>query len=728
MTLSIWRYSHFVLAALSSLFLMIASTTGVILAVEPIQHELKGYQTRPLESVSLATVISAVQQQYDQVFALEIDPAGFVTASVLTEDFETIDMYIDPLDGTAIAPVEERAAIYSFATNLHRSLFLKTTGRIFVGVFSFLLLVIAFTGFLLLLKRQGGLKMLFSRVHKDYAAMRYHVILSRLFLIPIIIVAGTGVYLSLEKLQLLPESKSIVQEQTPTASRPLYSSIEEIPFYRETTLDQVKQVEFPFSNAADDFFIIALHDQELQVNQQTGAIVRSTLYPWQQFIAQISLQLHTGIGNSWWSLVLLLASLSILYFIYSGAIMSYKRLKNRQSYSNNWDKGECQTIVLMGSETGSTYVFAQRFCNALKKTGVTVYLDSLNNYQEFKSMKQLIVFTATYGNGEAPNNAQKFKQLVYNHNTELNFSYAVVGFGSREYPDYCKFAIQVDGLLARQQNAMPQLPLHLVNNSNEQEFQEFVSRYASATGLALEVTAPSPKNSSTPIALQVVHKTRLNEDDTFLIRYKVITKTRFESGDLLEIVPPAADRARLYSVARIKDHIVLSVKKHEQGVASNFLLESPLGSVIESQVKINKHFHYPKKAPHIIFIANGTGIAPFLGMLAASKNVKTDVFWGLRSAASLALYDNYLDLFDPSYIQLHTAFSRVATPQYVQSLVRLQGDMIAQSLLQGGVIMICGALAMQQDVLAVIEDLFHDNPQINVDVLIQRRQLLMDCY
>jgi sulfite reductase (NADPH) flavoprotein alpha-component len=43
MTISIWRYSHFLLAAVSSLFLIIASVTGIILAIEPIAHKAKGY-------------------------------------------------------------------------------------------------------------------------------------------------------------------------------------------------------------------------------------------------------------------------------------------------------------------------------------------------------------------------------------------------------------------------------------------------------------------------------------------------------------------------------------------------------------------------------------------------------------------------------------------------------------------------------------------------------------
>ena len=134
MTLSIWRYSHLVLALASSLFLLIASVTGVILAVEPISHQAKGYAAQDLDEVSLGTTIDALKNNYDEVFALEVESSGFVKASVLTAEMETLDIYIDATTGEQLGEVQERPFIYSFATNLHRSLFLKSIGRFFLGL------------------------------------------------------------------------------------------------------------------------------------------------------------------------------------------------------------------------------------------------------------------------------------------------------------------------------------------------------------------------------------------------------------------------------------------------------------------------------------------------------------------------------------------------------------------------------------------------------------------
>ena len=171
------------LAIVSSLFLLIASVTGVILAMEPITHQAKNYAVTDLSTISVGTTLTALQKKYDEVFELEVEPSGFVKASVLTSDFETKDIYIDPITSEALGEVPERPFIYSFSTNLHRSLFLKSTGRFFVGLISLLLCFIAVTGIVLLAKRQGGIKKLFAKVQKEYFEMRYHVVLSRWFFI-----------------------------------------------------------------------------------------------------------------------------------------------------------------------------------------------------------------------------------------------------------------------------------------------------------------------------------------------------------------------------------------------------------------------------------------------------------------------------------------------------------------------------------------------------------------
>ena len=232
MTLSIWRYSHLFLALFSSLFLIVASITGAILAFEPISYSGQPFAIHNLSEVSLEHTVVALENRYDEVLSLEVDANNFVLASVITEEGNSLEAYIDPATAEAIGEPLEKAPIFEITTNFHRSLFLKSTGRIIVGIFTFFLCLMVVSGFLLLLKRHGGVRQLFSKVHKENASEYYHVVLSKWLLIPILLIALSGVYLSVEKFGWLP-SASVTHAELPviTEENVTYSSRNYAPFH-----------------------------------------------------------------------------------------------------------------------------------------------------------------------------------------------------------------------------------------------------------------------------------------------------------------------------------------------------------------------------------------------------------------------------------------------------------------------------------------------------------------
>jgi len=727
MTICIWRYSHLVLALVSFLFLLIASITGVILAVEPISHQTKGYAIQNLNEVTLATTINALHENYDEVFSLEVESSGFVKAAVLTAEMETLDIYIDAKTGEQLGKLEERPYIYSFSTNLHRSLFLKSVGRVFVGLISLLLLLIAVTGLFLLAKRQGGFKSLFSKIQKDYFELRYHVILSRWFFIPIVILAFTGVYLSAEKFELLPNTAISYQEiETPNTVQN-FESIMDIPFFKETVLEEVLQVEFPFSEDPEEYYQIALKDKEIRVNQQTGQIVSSAEYPFVQLASRLSWNLHTGEGNVLWSIVLLLSSASILFFMYSGFTMALRRRKKVKVTSSMPDKDECEFVILVGSETGTTFNFARRLYNSLSTTGKKVYLTELNNYTAFAKAKHIIIFTATYGDGEPTTNARKFQEIFPTIQQPHKIQYSVVGFGSLEYPDYCKFAVEVDALLDGNNNFQPLLPLYKINNADVIDFDNWVKQLSERLHISLSVEKPEiKKRNYKKVSFEVVERTNLNVDETFLIRLKPKSKLKFTSGDLLFVFPEGTDIPRQYSIARMDNEILLSVKKHQYGKGSTYLYNLNRGESIKAAIEINTHFHFPKKKTSAVLIANGTGIAPFLGMLLERENEEIHLFWGGRTVASPTIYEKIISQRQNSKI-LKT-YSREGNKQYVQELVTQEKDVVLKTIEEGGVLMICGSLGMQHDVLDMLEKLLSEYGAIGLDELQHNGQLMMDCY
>ena len=731
MTISIWRYSHSILALVSGLFLVLASVTGVILAFEPMKEATLPYKTEEVSEIPVSKTIEVLQATFDEVISIAVDANGFVLVDVVTKEAENIKIYVDPSTGEVLGAPQPQHPIFQFATNLHRSLFLKGLGRFFVGMVSFLLVLISITGFLLLIKRQGGIKKLFSRIQKDYVELQYHVVLARWFLVPIIIVAATGVYLSAERFSLLPTFKAIHGEVEPENEISTNIAPYHLSIFKEMRLGEVRRINFPFSEFPEDYFEIALDDREIYVHQYTGAVLSEQHYPFYALASRWSLVLHTGQGSVLWALVLLGASLAILFFVYSGFVMWRKRIKTTTKAPGAKDKDECTHIILVGSETGTTFGFAKALEKAFSENGIQAYVSELNGYSSYAKAEHLIVLTATYGEGEAPTNARNFEHLLTTVRPSKKRSFSVVGFGSLTYPSYCQFAVEVDALLQKSSDFVRLLPLYKVNNQSFDAFTDWSKKWATAAGTTLAIKKERKTKPLRKHDFQVVQNSPLNVDDTFLIRMLPKKKLKFQSGDLWGYT--AEDGvSRWYSIAKINNEVVLSIKKHEFGLVSTFLSTKSKEDTLTGGIKRNHNFHFPRYAQALLCICNGTGIAPFLGMIQENhKKIPIDLYWGGRTKASFQLYKEAIALAmeGQKLDELHFAFSQEEeNKRYVQDLLKENRAHIAKELEKGTVFMICGSLAMQNAVLDVLAEIAQSILAKPLSEFEHQEQLLMDCY
>lgn len=728
MTISIWRYSHLLLAISSSLFLLIASVTGIVLAFEPISDSIKSFHIKGSNTISLAETIHTLQYHYDEVISFEIDTNNAILASVITKAGDSETIYIDPTNGKKLGKPIEKAAIFKFATNLHRSLFLKSTGRFFVGLVSFLLFLIAITGVLLILKRQRSIKHFFLKIEKEYFAQYYHIILGRLLLIPILIIAITGVYLSLEKFSLLPKNTTSHQISPENSIATPKVAPKDFDLFKDLTLKNVKAIEFPFSDDVEDYFLIKLSDKELMVNQFTGTIISEELYPFVTLASQWSLVLHTGKGSVLWSIVLLIASCSILFFMYSGFLMTIKRRKKSKLLHFDYSKDESEYIILVGSETGSTFTFASLFANALSAIGKTVFVSELNHYSNYKKAQHLIIFTSTYGIGEPPTNAKKFEQNFKTIQPINSIQFSVVGLGSLAYPGFCKYALDVNYTLESHPLFTSTLKPYKINNQSFEAFKDWVSIWSSTMGISLDIKKPQKKKKRKNKVFTIIERTPINEDTTFLLRLRAECTIDFQSGDLLSFFPKEDEIERLYSIGKVNGDILLSIKKHEFGICSNYFSKLQTGDIIKASIKQNPEFHFPNTEKEVIMIANGTGIAPFLGMIASDYNIsKTRLFWGGRTKASLELYKNFIK--EEQLSSFHRAYSQAQKDKiYVQDLLAKEINLISNVLENGGIIMICGSIGMQKEVLDVLETISKKKLNLPLCTFEQKNQIKIDCY
>lgn len=732
MTISIWRYSHFLLALSSALFIFISTVTGIVLAVEPISNQLQPYAIKNAETLVLSETLKTLKNKYDEVLMLKVDTNDCVVVSVITKNSKSDTFYVNPFTGERLGDLIKRASVFEFANSLHHSLFLKSTGRFLVGLFSFLLLLIALTGIKLILKRQGGVKRFFSKVVYVNFEQYYRVVIGRHTLIPVVIITITGIFLSLEKFDALPSDR-INYKSFAIKKNSKKLNVQDYEIFKITELKQLKSIEFPFSNQEDDYFMLELKDETLYTNQYSGEVMSKGETPFIALASHWSIILPTGQGTIIWSIILLLACFAILFFMYPGFEISLKRKDKMSKIKNKFKKDESEFIILVGSETGNTISFASLFFDALIAKGKIVFMDELNNYASYKKAKQLIVFTATYGEGEAPSNAKNFKSLLESVHQENAIKYSVVGFGSLMYPDFCKYAIVVDALLQQHRSFLPNSPIFKINNQCFEAFKTWLNQWNETTQSSLNIERPKSKiNRKKLKAFEVIKKTMLNGDDTFLLQLKTRSNINFQSGDLLAFYPENDDVERRYSIGRIEDTILLSIKQHEFGLCSKQLNALTPKDMIKAKIKRNLDFHFPKYAKEVVMIANGTGVAPFMGMISENyTQIKTHLFWGGRTQDSLKIYSDMIDTAfkKKTLSSFYIAYSQEQEEKiYVQDLIEEQANMLAEILKHDGVIMICGAIAMQNRVLEVLNTITTEKLQQPLSVFENNEQIKIDCY
>ena len=730
----LWRSAHLALAILSSVFLAILALTGIILAGNAVYELQPDFRVENFDSLNLQQVVPGLQEVYPEIISLSVDHRGFVSIDALDAEGNAVKGYIDPNTGEKLGDIQHPSSFIAWTTALHRSLFLKETGRTLVAIVSFLLILISVSGLALILQRQQGFRNLFKKMTKDDFFLRYlHALTGRWALLPILFIAITGTVLFLTRLPQFQEDSLPELPEVDLEMEALSLPTAEFPAFAQIPLQEVEQLDFPFiPDDPSEFFFIRLKDRSLYVSQISGKVLgempKSSAAIWEAW----NWDQHTGRRHAWLALVLGLASVNILVFIYSGFAITLRR--TRTKVRNKYTAQNAEIVLLYGSEGGNTLFLAHKVQQQLLQDGQRVYLGSLNDYTSYPQARQLIVLTSTYGLGDPPANAARFEAALQQHPQDHPITYTVVGFGSKAYADYCAYAKRVDGLLAQQAWASSYLPLHLVNDGSPEDWLSWVHAYSEKSLFAL-ATAASAYQAKAPKMqrFKVIEKTDVNPGNpTFKVVLEPLQKLKYASGDLLAIYPAGDHRERLYSVGRCCGKLQLIVKLHEQGLGSGYLHQLQLGQQLQARLLQNKAFQLPKQAPAVILIANGTGIAPFLGMIDENQKAKPlYLYAGFRhNDAWIAQYRKTLNVqqLAGKLADFRFAFSREEDKKYVMDLILQDGKQLAALLEAGAVLMICGSLRMLRDVELVLEKITQQYNGQPLSFYQQRGQILTDCY
>lgn len=724
----IWRLSHLSLALVAGLFVLVLAVTGIILAFEPISHAASGEQTNKLDEVQLSKILSQVTEQYLECIELKVDDKGFVSLLAIDEDGELVDGRIDISSGKVIAKEAPQNDFIEFCRKFHRSLLMGSAGRFIAGITSFLLFLIALSGLGLLIKQQLGFKFFFSAIRTKAKWSNSHSILGRLFLIPILLIAATGTVMTLEHFEWLEEGKpSITSFNSADEPSDEFIEIENFPGLDNITLADVKSVAFPMLPEDGEYFRVQLHDRDLSINQFNGKVVKVETNSKTTQLIQLSTDIHTGGRGITWPLVLMMSAFCLIYLIYSGCRIFLKRTSKLRRKAS---KGIARVAIYYGSETGSTKRFVENFANSLEGAKVPVYIAPLNKFKVQAEHEHVVIMTSTYGDGEAPSNANKFLELWSSWDGLKTVS--ILGFGSTSYPKFCAYAADLHLELGKGSPNYRLLELNTVNDQNQKEFQQWQEAWQDHAQIEFGIEAlEEVRKDSSDFVLKKnsFSKSNVENDSLFIMEFETKENVPFQSGDLLAITPPGDLRERFYSIAKIdSNRLLIYLRAHEFGVCSNYLSTLNEGSKIKARVQRNPHFHLPKDVREIIYISNGTGLGPYFGFQKElESNQNMTLYWGAR-------YENYHfgieSYFSPSSIlKRYFAYSREEGKQkeYVQDVLQRDMAEVRNALSQGAVLMICGGTTMCNGVLHTLEKGL-EGSELNLESLKSKGQIRIDCY
>ena len=408
-----------------------------------------------------------------------------------------------------------------------------------------------------------------------------------------------------------------------------------------------------------------------------------------------------------------------------------KKNKTENKPTKKWSKDEAEFIFLVGSHTGRTELMAKSLFKGLISKGKKVYMDELDNYSTYQNATHLIIFTSTYGAGGPPANATYFEDSLVEIEPINPLKFSVLAFGSTSFPDFCKFGVDVDSLLNSMSSFERFLPLVKINNQSESDFRGWLSLWnrSSEMNLLLDLKN-SQGNFSKVEEFTVIENKQIPNDDTHIIKLRPNNFSEFQSGDLLSVYTEKENNPRMYSVAKIDENILLSVKKHDKGICSSYLCNLKNNDVISATLEKNNSFHFVHDAPSVWMIGNGTGIAPFLGMMEENKSTSIQLIWGGRKESSFDLYKPYAEKAIENGLMksYDLALSRTEKKQYVQDVLGQKKEEVSAALDSGSVFMICGSMNMQNSVLQTLDEITNSKLDKSISFFLDNGQLLKDCY
>ena len=700
---------------LAFVLVAVLALSGAALSVFPAVERLG---TPPTEAgLTVADLVGRIQAAFPGVEQIRRAPSGRITAYWFEGDVPGAAV-IDPATGLAVASADPNP-VQRWLISLHRSLFMGDGGRIAMAFGAAALLVLALSGAFLVARRMGGWRRWFARQHGPLAG-RLHVGVARVSVVGLALSSVTALWMVASTFDLLPGTKAApITMAEPSGTTGMAPAA--FATLQQTQVATLRELAFPFPGDASDVFTLTTDGGSGYLDQGTGQLLGWADPTLSERVFETIYMLHTGQGAALLGLVLGLLALGVPVMGVTGAMIWLKARNCRKSGSVRAENAE--TILLIGSEGGSTWGFAASLQKALTKAGQSVHLAPMSAFDPaaYIAAERIILLAATYGDGDAPASANGFLDRLARLDMPLAVPVAVLGFGDRSYPQYCSFAQGVAEALTAK--GWPQLlAFDTVDRQSPQDFARWGQALAAALKATLDLTPPQMSQSVQPLTL--ISRRDYGAEvqaPTSILRFALPRVSlwqrmtgrgfaRFQAGDLLGILPQGSTLPRLYSLAsaRADGFVEIVVRKLPGGLCSGQLSALEPGDSVAAFMRRNPGFHAGRSAVPLILIGAGTGIGPLAGMIRANHRQRPiHLFFGMRHPDSDFLFGQDLQDWQAEgrLARICTAVSRGAKPHHVQDALRAEGAEIARMIRDGARVMVCGGREMAAGVAEALADI-----------------------
>jgi len=711
------RQFHKFPGIIAGILVAFLALSGAVLSVLPMIQRVEVPAT-PATPISIAQVAGRIRANYPNVEQIQKKPSGKIVAFYYVND-KPASVLIDPVTGKALKDYAP-SGFERWVKNLHRSLLLGDKGRIIAGIGAAAMVLLCLSGVWLLVRRLGGWRRLFSRT-RGPLLQRLHVELARIVVSGLLISSLTGIYMTLVTFNVLSDGMATGPMFPTSVNGGATIPVNQVTTLQKIDISQLRELVFPYAGDPTDVYTLSTSTGDGFIDQATGQLLSWEPLNTKRRIFEFIYMLHTGKGLWWMGLLLGLASLAVPIMAGSGTLIWWRKRGARPKIAHNMRPQHADTIILVGSEGGSTWSFAQALHDTLTKAGHKVHTGPMSALlPRYRMAERMFIFAATYGDGKAPQSAKGFLNRLARINTPPSYPVCVLGFGDRQFPQFCQFARDVHRAMDRGGWNLA-MPFETIDRQSVQEFNRWGQALSAGSGenITLEHIPSLPRTHALTLISRSDYGAEVQAPTSILRfsipRYSLWTRltgramTRFDAGDLVAILPPETAVPRYYSLASSSRDGVLEicVRKQAGGLCSGFLHGLQPGDSIAAFIRPNPDFRPARGKAPVILIGAGTGVGPLAGFIRANKKGRPMyLYFGGRDPASDFLYGETV----PQWIEEHrltratTAFSRVANRAYVQDAIRQDAETLRHLIRQGAQILVCGGREMASGVIEAMSE------------------------